>query len=86
MDSVRNTGNPVKGLRSSPYLILKATPRSNLMGLRNDEKRSFSVTEGAYICFRPNGVKSSAPSLYVHVFKNAKSPVAVKPVPNTVAL
>lgn len=61
-------------------------PSSNLSICFRTIDQKTQGRETKYSCCRPKGVKSSAPNLYVQVFRKARSPVAVKPVPATVAL
>jgi len=56
-----------------PYLTRKPTPRSKLDHRQSENPIS---EEGAYSCSRPKGVKISAPSLYVQVFKKLSAPEA----------
>lgn len=55
--------------------LFKSSPYSCLM-----------ETPSSKFCSRPNGVKSSAPSLYVHLFRKSSSPQELHDEPLSVAL
>ena len=85
-DVVLNTGSCLNFFRSCPYFIRAATPSSYLPNEVSAYQgfimqRICKKPRITNICCLPNGVKISAPSWKVQVFKNSKSPVAVKPVP-----